>query len=199
MTEIDWKRLEPRQSEEMVAVLLSHVNPLIRRIDGSGGDQGRDSEFDREGGPEIFQHKSFTGRMTPARRRKVEKSLEKAAARDPVAWHLVVPIDPTPAEHEWFIELGRKYAFPMSWEGFTWLNARMAERPFIARYFAGGESDRVVEMLTELTKEQAAVTDIRVGMERLTALAARINEIDPYYRFDVSIRDGSAEISAHPR
>lgn len=197
--EIDWERLEPRQYEDMVSVLLSHMNHEVRRIDGSGGDEGRDSEFALADGPEIFQLKSYTGRMNAGRRRKVESSLARVADRNPVAWHLVVPIDPTPGEDEWFQRLQANYAFPITWKGRTWLNAQMAERPFISRYFTGGDSDRVIELLGELSREQAAVTDLNVGIDRLRNLTARINEIDPYYRFDVSIRDDNVEIAVHPR
>jgi hypothetical protein len=199
MAEVDWEKLSSKLFEDMVAVLLSLKNPEIRRIDGSGGDGGRDAEFPRDAGPEIFQLKSFTGRMRSGRRRQVEASLAKASTRNPVAWHLVVPIDPTPGEQQWFEGLRAGCQFPISWEGRTWLNGQMAERPFIPRYFLEGESDRVVEMLSQLREEQAAVTDIRVGMERLRALAERINEIDPYYRFDVSVRGKTVEVQVHPR
>jgi hypothetical protein len=199
VAEVDWEALSPDKYEDMVAVLLSHMNPKVRRIDGSGGDGGRDAEFSRPDGPEISQLKSFTGRMDRNRKRKVEASLRKAAERNPVVWHLVVPIDPTPAEDEWFDQLRASYPFPLSWEGKTWLNAQMAERPFIPRYFLTGDSDRVVEMLKELNEEKAAVTDIPTGMQRLRALAGRINEMDPYYRFDVAVHGDTVEVSLIPR
>lgn len=199
MAEIEWQKLSSRQFEDMVAVLLSHINPRVRRIDGAGGDGGRDAEFPGEGGLEIFELKSFTGRLNGSRRRQVERSLERAGNRNPVAWHLVVPIDPTPKEHEWFDKLGAPFDFPLSWKGRTWLNGQMAERPFIARYFLEGDSDRVIEMLTQLRQEQAALTNIQDGMARLTALADKINEMDPFYRFDVDIRGGDVTVVIVPR
>ena len=199
MTEVAWERVPSGQYEDMVAVLLSHMNPGIRRIDGAGGDGGRDAEFPREAGPEIYQLKSFTGRMTASRRRQVERSLKKAAARNPVEWHLVVPIDPTPGEEDWFEHLRGTVHFPISWKGRTWLNTRMAERPFIPRYFLEGESERVIEILTQMQQEKAAIADIQTGVDRIRALADRINELDPYYRFDVAVRNGSVEIGMVPR
>lgn len=199
MAEVEWEKLSSRQFEDMVSVLLSHRNPHVRRIDGSGGDGGRDAEFSREGGPEIYQLKGFTGRMNGGRRGQVKSSLKKAAKRNPVAWHLVVPIDPTPKELEWFEELKADNPFPLSWDGRTWLNGQMAERPFIPRYFLSDERDRVIEILAQLHEERAALTDIQVGMKRMRALADRINELDPYYRFEIAIRNDTVEVAAIPR
>lgn len=143
VSEVDWERLSSRQFEDIVSVLLSHQNPKIRCLDGSGGDGGRDAEFAREGGREIYQLKGFTGRMNGGRRGQVRSSLKKAAKQKPVAWHLVVPIDPTQKELAWFENLRADYPFPLYWDGRTWLNAQFAERPFIPRYFLGDERDRV--------------------------------------------------------
>jgi hypothetical protein len=199
MSEVVWERLSSGQYEDMVSVLLSHLNPRIRRIDGSGGDGGRDSEFPREDGPEIFQLKKFTGRMNGGRRGQVKSSLKTAARRKPVAWHLVVPIDPTPGEGEWFEGLRKEYDFPLHWDGKTWLDAQMAERPFIQRYFLTDERDRVMELLKQLHEEQAAIEDVQAGAERMRGLAARINELDPYYRFDIAIRNNDVSIGVFPK
>jgi hypothetical protein len=65
----------------MVAVLISRIHPEAQRIDGSGGDGGRDVQLPLPTGLEIFELKSFTGRMTATRRRQVEKSLKKGVPR----------------------------------------------------------------------------------------------------------------------
>lgn len=199
MSEVEWERLSSGQFEEMVSVLLSRQNPKVRRIDGSGGDGGRDAEFPRDGGPEIYQLKGFTGRLNGGRRGQVKSSLKKAAKRNPVAWHLVVPIDPTPKELEWFEDLQREYEFPLRWDGRTWLNAQMAERPFIPRYFLSDERDRVLELLAQINEEKASLNDIQAGVERMRALATKINELDPYYRFNIAVRNDTVEVSAMPR
>ena len=88
-----------------MSVLLSRLRQA-RRVDGSGGDEGRDCYFTDEHGTDAFELKSFTGRMTPARRRQVKKSLARAMQKSPRTWTLVVPIDPTPGEQTWFDSLG---------------------------------------------------------------------------------------------
>jgi len=199
MAEVEWEKLSAGSYEDMVSVLLSHRNPKIRRIDGSGGDGGRDAEFSRDDGPEIYQLKKFTGRMNGGRRGQVKSSLKKAAERKPVAWHLVVPIDHTPGELLWFEGLQRDFDFPLYWDGRTWLNTQMAERPFISRYFLTDERDRVLELIAQLNEERAALQDLQAGVDRMRALAATINELDPYYRFDIAVRGDEVQISVHPK
>ena len=68
---IQWEKCEPAGYENMVSVLLSRIHPNARRIDGKGGDGGRDVQIVSGQDAEIinaFELKSFTGRMTPGRR-----------------------------------------------------------------------------------------------------------------------------------
>ena len=186
---IQWNDFEPQGYEDMVSVLLSRLHPDARRIDGKGGDGGRDVQIvDGQDGSIIhaFELKSFTGRMDTGRRRQVEKSLKRAASLGPARWTLVVPIDPTPGEDKWFRRLGKDYSFPIEWYGKTWLDEKMSAFPDIRQYFLEGTNDEVVRLLRELHKEQAIVTDVPDAMERLRTLRDRLNEIDPHYRYDLS-------------
>ena len=67
----------------MISVLLSRVRQT-HRVDGSGGDGGRDCYFSDENGTDVYQLKSFPGRMNNARRQQVVRSLHRAL-RDPRA------------------------------------------------------------------------------------------------------------------
>jgi hypothetical protein len=97
MPSVDFASLSPEQYEDMVSVLLSRLRQA-RRVDGSGGDGGRDCYFPGEDGTDVYELKSFTGRMTQTRRRQVERSRARAVKTDPRTWTLAVPIDPTPGE-----------------------------------------------------------------------------------------------------
>jgi len=82
-----------------VSVLLSRLHPDAERIDGIGGDGGRDVQLRTSQRLDLFELKSFTGRLTarsPNRRRQVEESLRTAAGLQPDSWSLVVPIDHNP-------------------------------------------------------------------------------------------------------
>jgi len=173
----------------MVAVLLSHVVRGSRRVDGSGGDGGRDVYFrDYSGDLHVYELKSFTGRMSSGRRKQVKRSLERAARHEPATWRLVVPIDPTPSEDDWFAELGETVDFGLTWHGLTWLDAEMAKRPSIARYFLEGTSDEVLRLLKDLREEQAAITGGALEVAaRASKLVGKLNELDCYFEYGVSV------------
>ena len=184
-----WDDLEAGKYEDMVSVLLSRLHPEAHRIDGKGGDGGRDVQIVH--GPDgrilrAFELKSFTGRVTGSRRRQVERSLKRAAELRPEQWTLVVPIDPTPGEDKWFSALGVDYRFPIDWFGKTWLDDKMSAFSDIRRYFVEGAKDEVYRLLREIQHEQARITDVPEGMARLRTLRERLNEIDPYYRYEMA-------------
>jgi len=199
MTPISWA-LPSGVYEDMVACLLNHLNRETRRIDGSGGDGGRDVQFKLPDGLHIFELKSFTGRMGRMQRRQVERSLARAAELEPVRWELIVPIDPTQGELKWFEDLGTKYLLPIEWRGKTWLDTHFAERLFIWRYFCEGAKAEVLDLLREMHKEEAGLAN---GMpdviERAKALAARANEIDPFFVFKLELDGPRTKISIIPR
>ena len=180
----------------MVSILLSRLHPNARRIDGSGGDGGRDVQIRHEQDDQIlraFELKSFTGRMLSGRRRQVARSLARVAVLEPARWTLVVPINPTPEEESWFRQLGKGYCFPTEWFGKTWLDEKMAMFPDIRQYFTEGANDEVVRLLHQLRLEQAAVTDVHDAVARFGTLRERLNEIDPYYRYELSTGPEAAD------
>ena len=194
---IRWDDFEPQGYEDMVSVLLSRLYPDAQRIDGKGGDGGRDVQIVRGQDDQIidaFELKSFTGRMTLSRRRQAARSLRRVAALGPARWTLVVPIDPTPEEESWFRQLGKSYLFPTVWFGKTWLDEKMSAFPDIQRYFLEGASDEVVRLLKELNQEQARVSDVRDAAARLRTLRERLNEIDPHYRYELSTGPNSGDV-----
>lgn len=60
-----------------MTTLLSLLNDDVLRMDGSGGDEGRDVQFRRGDQLDLHELKSFTGRMTPARRQASRIFAEK--------------------------------------------------------------------------------------------------------------------------
>ena len=199
MTPITWA-MPSGVYEDMVACLLNHLNRETRRIDGAGGDGGRDVQFELPEGLHIFELKSFTGRMGETQRRQVQRSLAKAAKLKPVRWELIVPIDPTVGELGWFKGLAAKYSFPIEWRGKTWLDSHFAERLFIWRYFCEGAKAEVLDLLREMHKEEAGLAN---GMPdviaRAKALAGRANELDPFFVFKLELDGLRTKISVIPR
>ena len=118
-------------------MLLSRIRQT-RRVDGSGGDGGLDCYFSDENGTDVYELKSFLGRMNDVRRQQVVRSLQRALKESPRTWSLVVPIDATPKEQEWFDSLASATTTTtLTWLGRTWLEEQLAAHPDIGRYFAG--------------------------------------------------------------
>lgn len=187
--QIRWEEIEPQKYEDMVSVLLNRLHPDAQRIDGKGGDGGRDVQIVDGVDDQIieaFELKSFAGRMTPSRRTQTSRSLKRAAGLGPARWSLVVPIDPTPDEMDWFRRLGKVCSFPIKWLGRTWLDEKLSAFTDIRRYFIEGAKDEVFQLLREIREEQARVTNVHDAVNRVRILHARLNEIDPYYRYEVS-------------
>ena len=198
---VQWSEVDRDTYEDMTAVLISRLHPTAQRIDGSGGDGGRDVQIPLEDGLKIFQLKSHTGRMGRSQRTQVKKSLEAAAHHNPVAWHLVVPIDHTPGELTWFEELTTDCPFPCHWHGKTWLDTHMSQMPEIYRYYVEGANEEVLRLIERLQMERTALHNGVAGaVERFQAIQAEVNQIDPHYLFYLSSHpDGSVAISVHAR
>ena len=120
MPRIRFDQLSPHQYEDMVSVLLSR-ELQTHRVDGSGGDGGRDCYFSDDNGTDAYELKSFTGRMTQRRRRQVKRSLARAMDQPTRSWTLVVPIDATPPEQAWFDSLQADISARLNWKDKTWL------------------------------------------------------------------------------
>jgi hypothetical protein len=175
--------------EDMVAVLLSTLHPKAERLDGRGGDEGRDVQLRHpDGRLDLHELKSFTGRLgrERGRRRQVEQSLRAAAQHHPDSWTLVVPIDPTPGQLAWFDKLKDQYPFPLGWWGRTWLDQQMATHPAIARYYLEDGDGYVVRVLREFQREQAdPAGGLPDALERVGVLRQRLDEVSPHYRLEI--------------
>jgi hypothetical protein len=76
----------------------------------------------------------------------------------------------------------------------------MAERPFVARYFIERLQDEVLALLVELNAEDAAMqAGVPDAMTRVQRLVSRANELDPYYRFEITSDGSSTAVTIIPR
>ena len=203
--QVRWEDLDPRTYENMVAVLVSRLYPEAQRIDGSGGDGGRDVQVPTDDGLVIFELKSFTGRMNPSRRRQVKASLLRASEHEPAEWCLIVPIDPTPGELDWFERIAEGYRFACRWRGRCWLDGEMAAKPEIARYYAHGQRydlQELVDILLGIGADPSPINDgiVRTGVERASSIVDQLNELDPHYVFALNLQPGGrTRVSVIPR
>jgi hypothetical protein len=201
MSRIPWAQIPEPTVEQMIAVLLSDMHQGdAARIDGRGGDGGRDVQIPTPDGIRAFEIKSFIGRMAPGRKSKVQASLMRAATLAPIDWTLLVPIDPNPKELEWFDWLQTKVPFPITWRGLTWLDTEFAQRPFIARYYLEDVKDELVDLAKLFGQEKAILAGgAPDAIERARQLVERANGLDPFYRFRITSDGTETSIEIIPR
>ncbi len=203
MVRVRWEDLDSGTYEDMASVLISTLHPTAERIDGAGGDGGRDVQVRENDRLTVYECKSFTGRLSrerPNRRPQVERSLARVAGLEPAVWNLVVPIDHNPDELEWFDGLREQYPFRLNWLGLTWLDHQVAEHPAIARYFVFNGNDEAMQALREIREEQAALANgVPDAIARLGVLRARLDEVSPHYRLDIALEGDETRVSVFPK
>lgn len=204
MSVIPWGELEALQLQRLLAALLVRILPDAYAVDGAGGDDGADVVHRVDGGVHVYEIKSFTARLTGGQRTQVRKSLATALRQrsDMVAWTLVVPLDPSPAEERWMGgTLAPLAGVPVAWLGRTQLEAAYEEHPHLARAFLPGSSQaRALELLAQHQQEQAGlgagVPDALVRGARLRELLA---QVDPDFDFDLDLHSSATTIHVRQR
>ncbi|MBT2873544.1 hypothetical protein [Streptomyces sp. McG7] len=199
---VRWADLDPAKTENIISVLISRLHTEVQRIDGSGGDGGRDVQVPLESGLVIYEVKSFTGRLDKSRKQQIKRSLKKAKNHNPEFWHLVMPLDLTPGELEWYDGLKSDYPFISEFtRGRTWLDSEMARRPDIARYYVGDSNSEIVNCLREIREEESALSNGAAdAIDRVKRIVSRLNEIDPHYMFGMHVgADGTVKTEIFPR
>lgn len=201
MAVVVWEQLSRETYEKMVSVLLSRLNPQAVRIDGAGGDEGRDVQIRVGDRLDLFQLKSHTGRVGKSQRAQIIQSLKRAARLKPNTWTLVIPIDRTPAEDRWFSALSNSYSFPLAWHGRTWLDGQISSFPEIVRYFVYSGADEAVEILKELRRDEAEFSEgVQHVVNRVEGWVKKLGELDPFWHFQVTrSADGHYSITPVPK
>jgi hypothetical protein len=202
MARVNWRQLNADVFEDLVACLLKTLYADADKIDGKGGDSGRDLRIMTPSGELIYQIKYLQPRLgnEQGHRRQVSQSLERAAQLNPRRWTLVVPIDLTEGEQMWLQKAAAKYSFPVDHHGANWLDTQLAKQPQIPRYFLENTAAEVVRLMTELQREQGALAGgVADAAQRISALADQIDQISPYYRVDWSVVDGQPAMAVVPR
>jgi len=181
-------------------MLVNHLHPnRARRIDGAGGDDGRDVQVELDDGNHFFEIKRFALRLTPKQKRQIKNSLLRAAELDPIDWTLLMPLDQSPDEVKWFDGLRELVNFPIEWHGKTWIETELAQRPFIQRYYLDGELEELRRLAELFSAEQAALTRGAIdAVERIQNIANQLNDLDPFFRVEITVGEES-RITVIPR
>lgn len=203
MRAVDWDRLAPQDAEDLLSALLVRVIGA-QRVDGSGGDDGAD--LVRRDGTDlhVYEVKKFSKRLTASQKAQIQKSLARAVERRTgmTHWHLVLPLDHSPAEEAWFE--GVRAAHPgleLFWYGRTSIEVDVAANPWIARAFLpSGPEQLALKYLAGASQESAGLArGLADALPRFASLSSLLDETDPDFRFEVTSSATSQSVAVVPR
>ena len=199
---LEWKELDPRRFERGVQGLLRSLHRGMVSIDGSGGDGGADGMLRTADGRTVFEMKSFSPRLTAKNRRKVASSLSTArkTVGDMLEWVLILPMNPTRSELDWFENELRRVApgVTLTWYGIDWLDQQAAANPAFARYVQGRDN-QLLQAAAELHIEESVLTRGAADVvSRNRRLRERVDEISMHWTLDWSIKGATTTATIRP-
>lgn len=206
MARVNWELLSGEQVEEFVAalLLLRHQGPG-NRITPSQGDRGVDVRLWKSDGFDFYQVKRYTRALTSAQQREVENSwntfVRDTVPTQPVtSWTLVCPWNPTNERLDWLRELTIDADFPTHWMDRATLETFAAENPALVEYYFGDGGERLNRLQANafrggqaLPEGVAAEDLLDAASARLLALSTALNDVDPFYRYEIEIRAGRVQ------
>ncbi|MBO2461469.1 hypothetical protein [Actinomadura violacea] len=199
---MNWEREPGEIVEEFVAAMLLLDHPHGNQITPSRGDRGVDICVRHPDGFDIYQVKRYADKLTAKQAKDIARSwrtfVDKALPVLPVrSWTLVTPWEPTNERLEWLDKLTAGHGIRVEWMGGRILDGMAAQRPSLVEYFFGDGGERLQRLMAEALhagKEvpaQAAGDDLLAAViGRHQALTVALNELDPFYRYEVEVRAG---------
>jgi hypothetical protein len=205
MTTVNWEREPGEKVEEFVAALLLLKHPRGNRITPSKGDRGVDVRVWNPDGYDIYQVKRYSRALTAKQATSVEASWNTFTARTlPVlrvrSWTLVTPWEPTNERLDWLGQLTVGSGIRTGWMGGIILDGLAADSPALVEYYFGDGGQRLQRLMADALQGGRDVTQGVPAEDLLNAIVARqrslataLNEVDPFYRYDLQVRTGRVE------
>ncbi len=193
---IPWERYSGEEIEDVLATYICRIRANATRIRPSRGDHRIDVlEIHDDGTVTVFQIKKFACNLKRTQKRQIEESLDallgylEAGDHELRAWHLVLPLDPTPENLEWFYGLAPSSGCEMVWDGLTRIDGWAAQMPEVADYRLSVNNGWVME----LVRLHLEALDIRrddgrkLVMQRLATVQKILEKTDPHYRYGIRL------------
>lgn len=206
---VDWA--QPGEvMENLAAVLLRRENPLATQIRPSRGDGGIDVRVPLPtGGFEIYQVKKFNSNLDTSQLRQIKDSYESlhkycdASGLDVRAWHLLMPLNPTKENIEWFDHLTNDAGHSCDWRGRDYLDGLAAKFPDVVDYYLHDGADRLERVVGEMLQlfqlqkksDGAGVLTPAQAIEHLRGLQPLL-DTDPHFRYGVSLEPVMPDLKA---
>ena len=183
--------------ERVMAVLVAQDHPDVIRRTPASGDGGVDLLIPDGHGFVIEQVKGFHDRLGSSERAQIKRSwdlitTEPRLGRPITAYRLVVPVDPTPDEQEWFEALTEGAPFPVSFRGKPHWDSLASHHPHVIDYMLAGGREQVRQRARALLgggldpSRPLTAMDVAASFDMLRM---RLNREDPHYRYQFMSAD----------
>lgn len=207
---IPWSQYSGDDIEAVIAMMINRDHPDSVRIRPSQGDGGIDI-LDRGKGPEggdiVYQVKKFSSSLSSSQKSQIRQSakiLLDPKNQDPrwgwinvTQWRLVVPVDPTPEDLDWFEnDLLSEYKISSAWDGLTFIEQLSAKYGDVIDYYLRDGKNSVLEEVKKLFSFETLQ-----GCASASEMASKVRESlqlvdhDPHYLYD--FRFGHGEPNYH--
>src|SRR5512132_3986928 len=201
MTRVSWTTLHPSETEAVVSVMLLRESPNAMRVRPSIGDGGIDVIEVTPDGWLVDQIKYFPTNLTSGQKAQVEKSyceVRRFAASKGARiarWRLVLPLDPTNENRDWFDRFTADAPFPCHWHGLTFLEGLAAKYPEVIDYYLKDGKDRLAALMSHMLAGLGLQHRASAGealdpidtVEGLVGIYEALNAHDPHYRYGYSV------------
>jgi hypothetical protein len=180
LTLVPWTRLEADRCENFVSIMLCRENPSAVRVRPSRGDGGIDVILVTPEGWLVDQIKYFSENLSDAQKRQITHSYDRlreyAAEKGAqiAEWRLVLPLDPTNENREWFSVLTKNADYSCEWRGLTHLEGLAAKYPDVIDYYLKDGKNRVMELVGQMVSllgvHKEGTSDVENGLQPVEAV-----------------------------
>ena len=192
---VDWGSYSGEDLETVMAILLLQERPSAWHRAPSIGDGGVDVAEPVTGGYTIYQIKKFANRLTASQKAQIKSSYETVLSgprldQRVVEWNLVMPLDPTSEDDDWFRTLTADAPFESRWLGRVFWDSEASKYPYVIDYFFRDGKERLLSRIQTLHQLLANPdSPPRPGdvVDALGRLRDELNSADPYYTYDFAV------------
>lgn len=189
---IAWETYSGEDVERAIATYICLEHPTAIRVRPSQGDGGIDViKAINDTDIIVYQIKKFATNLTSSQKAQVKKSwesiLEHANEKNLNLreWFLVMPLDPTKENLNWFKELTNGHGVETHWLGRTQVDGWAAKMPYVGDYYFQGNRDLVMEIAKAMfNATRPDITNDKGLVCQINSTRRVLNELDPHYTFD---------------
>lgn len=193
---VAWENLSGEMVEELLAILISRERPNANHIRPASGDYGRDVEVKNDDGTiDVYQIKKFSANLSSGQKRQIEDSwnrfneyLRQSGARIS-HWYLMMPLNPTPNNLEWFNSLTAESSIQATWLDKTYIRMLESKYPEVVDFYQNGGRERREEIIRDAFQtfsntNEGSADAIVLKLQKLQTL---LNKLDPHYNYDLHL------------